>query len=68
MATVWDPNLLAVAGLIITACGLGLLGRAVLSAVSASSASAPHAASKARVDLAFAAPMLLADIFAIASA
>ncbi len=68
MTTVWNPNLLTVAGLIIMACGLGLLGKALLSAVSAVTASAPRAAAKARVDLSFAAPMLLAGLFVLASA
>lgn len=68
MTTVWNPNLLAVTGLIITACGLGLLGKALLSAVSTETAVAHRAAAKTRVDLSFAAPMLLAGIFVLASA
>lgn len=67
MTTVWNPNLLAVAGLIITACGLGLLAKGLLSAVS-SGASARHVAAKTRVDLGFAAPMLILGLVVLASA
>jgi hypothetical protein len=68
MTTVGNPNLIAAAGLIIVACGLGLFGRAVLSAVSGDVYTAGRAAAKTRVDLAFAAPMLLTGIIVLAGA
>ncbi|MCB1519078.1 MAG: hypothetical protein KDJ37_00720 [Hyphomicrobiaceae bacterium] len=70
MSTVWNPNLLAVAGLIVTACGTGFLGKAILSTTSMMQdpVIARRAKAQTRVDLAFGLPMLLAGFVILASA
>ncbi|MFN3868724.1 MAG: hypothetical protein ACK4MF_06625 [Hyphomicrobiaceae bacterium] len=71
MVTIYNPNILAVAGLIITACGLGFLAKAILASTMTASADAAHAkraAAAARVDLAFAAPVIIAGIVTMAAA
>lgn len=68
MVTIYNPNVLAAAGLIIMACGLGLLAKSVLSSSSLEDGprlKRAHAAS--RIDLAFAVPFLVAGIVALAA-
>jgi len=71
MVTIYNPNILAVAGLIITACGLGFLAKAILASTMAATADASQPkrdAATARVDLAFAAPVIIAGIVTMAAA
>lgn len=68
MIAIWNPNLLAAAGIIIIACGLGLFAKAMLSAVSGSIGGSRRAVAQTRVDLAFAAPILLLGLVTLAAA
>lgn len=70
MVTIYNPNILAVAGLIITACGLGFLAKAILASTltGAETAAPRRAAATARVDLAFAAPVIILGILTMAAA
>jgi hypothetical protein len=66
MTVVWNPNLLAVAGVMLTMAGLGLLARAVLAGTEGDEAK--RIAARRRVDIWFAVPLGMLGLAMIGAA
>lgn len=69
MSVVWNPNLLAVAGVMMTMAGLALFAKAILVEPAATTNDAiRRAMAQRRVDLGFALPLAMSGLLAIGSA
>lgn len=66
MTVVWNPNLLAVAGVMMTMAGLGLLARAVL--LGSDGADSQHVLAQRRVSMCFAVPLGMLGLLVMGAA